>query len=77
MATEWRYLWTGRVTHALPTSPLYHRIVVAACGASPSLYDADWYGTGNQGEYEKVERLPRCKKCLALIGEPKGDPTDD
>lgn len=59
---EWRYTFNGRVRHALRKSADH----IAICGAAPSLF-YDWYGTGSQEEYERVESLPDCARCTRLL----------
>lgn len=60
----WRYVPGRRasVSHALTsvTAP------VSMCGVWVWHWSA-WLGTGSQDEYDRVEGLPRCKRCLALI----------
>lgn len=66
---DWRYL---------PHRPVKHALVdpgerIAVCGVGPYSRSADeWHGTGTQTEYETVERLPACKRCVELIGTPVG-----
>jgi hypothetical protein len=58
----WRYLPGGTVKHAL----LYAESASAVCGQLPSWFRPEgWFGTGSQDEYETVERLPACKRCVA------------
>lgn len=62
---EWRYVRGGRCTHALKRS----LDLTARCGVSPSWFELfRWRGTGSQVEYETAAVLPRCKRCVALIG---------
>lgn len=65
---EWRYLAGGRVIHALPRRG-GDLAWVARCGVSPR-WGGDWWGTGAQAEYETVQRLPMCRRCLARLGLP-------
>lgn len=59
--TEWRYLWGGTVKHALVSDPMD-----SLCGLRTASYN--WYGTGSQAEYETVEALRPCRRCLARLG---------
>lgn len=63
---EWRYLHGGEATHALS----YSAAAIGRCGIGPDPLGAhpDWYGTGNQAEYERAAQLPRCRRCLQLLG---------
>lgn len=59
MEEVWRYVPRGEVKHRLRCSTA----VRAVCGFSvwtPS----DWFGTGSQLEYERVDELPECQLCL-------------
>lgn len=60
--TEWRYLPSGSVVHALTRSS----DAGAVCGVY-ALPASDWRGTGSQVEYEIAKRLPCCKKCLRKV----------
>lgn len=70
-SVTWRYLPERRVKHAmvLCNSVLGHAIV-AVCGVAPAWFAPAyaWRGTGNQTEYEMIERLPECGRCKRLIG---------
>lgn len=69
MMIVWRYLPKGRVKHALKQLSVGHA-AVAECGTSPSGFypwSDKWFGTGNQTEYETVEKLPRCKNCVRML----------
>jgi hypothetical protein len=59
----WRYTYMGERTHFLVAS--YDR--VARCGVSV-INSSEWFGTGSQEEYDKAASLPKCKKCLRLLG---------
>lgn len=59
---EWRYLPRGAVKHALR----YGERFTAICGLSPVWYANYWLGTGAQVEYETVEQLRACKRCMNL-----------
>lgn len=63
---SWKYLKRGTVVHYL-SDGIYGPRPVAECGAS-TLHSSDWRGTGTQEEYERVEALPECKKCLHKLG---------
>lgn len=68
MSDEWRYLRTGSRTHRLIR--VFDRLThVAECGRSPQIGE-DWYGTGSQTEYERVDAMPRCKRCLPATPTP-------
>jgi hypothetical protein len=58
----WRYLPGRRVKHALREETAHTG--VAECGAAPR-FGLMWFGTGSQDEYERVEALPACKRCVA------------
>lgn len=68
---EWRYTPAGRVKHAVRQAggSASGVAAVARCGYGPPGGSADWYGTGSQSEYERVEALPRCSTCVRLIRE--------
>jgi hypothetical protein len=72
---EWRYLPRGTRAHTfLSTSPSDRG--TAVCGTSPQWFDPHgWHGTGTQNEYERAARLPKCKRCLRILGLPALDPT--
>lgn len=59
--TEWRYTGPrGRVKHAVGHGDVSRR---AECGLE--VYNSSyWFGTGSQDEYDKLESLPECKRCL-------------
>lgn len=65
---EWRYLRSGKRTHAL-VPPVGREC--AECGMGPALFD-DWHGTGTQAEYERAASLPKCRRCLTAIGAGNG-----
>lgn len=67
-ALEWRYLPRGTVTHAFQRAPVGY--ASALCGVAPLWYEprSDWYGTGSQVEYERAAALPKCRRCLRLLG---------
>jgi hypothetical protein len=64
--TEWRYMPGGAVVHAL-AQPSH---AGAWCGRYV-LPASAWMGTGCQAEYETAERLPKCKQCVAKVGDPQ------
>ena len=59
----WLYLAKGKVLHAHALDRQYK--ITAECGVSTYTY---WYGTGRQSEYDKAESLPKCAKCVKLVG---------
>ena len=59
---EWRYTFGGKVAHALQRT--YH--TAAVCGVGVWVSD-QWLGTGSQREYERVEALPSCRRCLSKV----------
>lgn len=61
----WRYLFHGRVKHAVGRGPNGWVERSAECGAGPDI-SGDWYGSGTQDEYDRVKELPACKRCLAM-----------
>lgn len=63
---EWRYTERGQVKHALRASSDR----VAVCGVSPRWFAPDWYGTGKQSEYERLEVLLPCKRCVEKGAKP-------
>lgn len=63
---EWRYLPHGRVTHAI--APWMDG--VARCGVATA--PDEWRGTGTQDEYERAEQLPRCRRCVSILGGSDG-----
>lgn len=69
---EWRYVPGGRETvkHALT----YPVAAAAVCGVT-LIPSSDWLGTGSQREYERVEELRPCRRCLALLGRTAGEVT--
>jgi hypothetical protein len=56
----WRYIQGGTVKHALA----YASAKTAMCGASPPWWRNDWYGTGNQTEYEILAARRACRLCM-------------
>jgi hypothetical protein len=66
----WRYLLRGTVKHAVGQGVNGWVERVAECGVGPDLFD-DWYGTGNQNEYEEVEHRPACRRCTAMGYKPE------
>lgn len=60
---EWLYLARGVTTHAHALDRQYK--ITAECGVTTWTH---WYGTGRQEEYDKAERLPKCAKCVKLVG---------
>lgn len=57
---EWRYTSDrAKVKHGLWTAG-HH---TALCGTGVTLSHF-WKGTGSQEEYEHVEALPKCKRCV-------------
>jgi hypothetical protein len=61
---EWRYLPGGSVKHAL--------LDVTNAGSACGIYTlpaSDWRGTGSQREYETVESLRPCMRCMRKLGE--------
>jgi hypothetical protein len=72
---EWRYLPGRGVIHALNRSFGWGSL----CGVTPSWFRpvSDWRGTGTQEEYETAEQLPRCKRCVRILGDdPAGRPAE-
>jgi hypothetical protein len=63
-----RYLPRGRVRHRTRQIIFESFTLVAACGISASVYY--WRGTGSQDEYERLSRIPRCTRCLAVETRP-------
>ena len=64
--TEWRYLPGSPVKHALD----HANDCEAVCGVYTVPAD-NWRGTGNQREYETVEGLRPCMRCVRkLSGKP-------
>ena len=63
---EWFYVRSGKVIHARSRS-MHGLDYTARCGTTPALFE-DWLGTGNQKEYETVASLPKCKRCVKLLG---------
>lgn len=61
--SNWRYLATGKVVHALNRT--HDRGAVCGVDAWPS----EWLGTGNQREYERADDLPLCRRCLRKLIE--------
>ncbi|MEV1315307.1 hypothetical protein AB0J14_04400 [Micromonospora arborensis] len=61
---EWRYTPGGQVRHALTRSS----DAGAVCGIY-LLPASDWLGTGSQGEYERVEALRPCLRCVRKLGD--------
>jgi hypothetical protein len=57
---EWRYLPSGRVKHALFSSS----DTGAVCGIY-TIPASNWLGTGTQHEYERLETLEPCKRCIS------------
>lgn len=65
---EWRYLERGTTTHAVGPAGNPPR-TFALCGVGPAWSAAyGWFGTGTQTEYDRVEALPKCKRCLGIVG---------
>ena len=62
----WGYTRKGVRSHARAL----HDDEIAACGLDVEDY-TNWHGTGTQDEYEKAERLPRCKHCVQVLGSMK------
>lgn len=59
---EWRYLPGGTVKHLLGR--------VSDSGAICGVYawpSWSWRGTGSQDEYERLDRLRSCRRCLRMI----------
>lgn len=77
----WRYLPGPRIRakHALNVSEstFTGHVSTSRCG----IYSYDgvsWLGTGRQGEYEKLDRLPRCKSCEKTLElQPPADTVSD
>lgn len=68
---QWRYVPTGEELHALRTADnLCGHSSVAECGRAQWTCWA-WHGTGSQNEYERAASLPKCPRCLAVIGSGK------
>lgn len=65
-AYNWRYLPKGQVKHALST--VTSNVITAECGVYTFGW---WYGTGSQTEYDRVDALPPCKRCVAKVGVPR------
>lgn len=64
---EWRYLPTGKMRHALvPAGGGLGDVLRAVCGIDVWRSSA-WRGTGSQDEYERVARLPACRRCVRLL----------
>lgn len=53
------YRFAGRMAHVIITSLNYN--ASALCGMEAAI--GGWYGTGNQDEYDKAQKLPLCSKC--------------
>jgi len=84
---EWRFVsWQASVKHAIDRHGSNAEITsnnLAICGNSPVWFTGvGWLGSGNQKEYEALDELRECKKCLRLLGEqgqevrPNGGGTD-
>lgn len=74
---RWLYLHKGGRTHHVERG-----FVTSICGRRPGgMWPRadDWRGHGTQDEYDRAAALPRCRSCLALLGqlpEPDFTPTD-
>lgn len=70
----WRYLPGPRIRakHALNVSEgtVTGHVSTSRCGIY-SYEGVSWLGTGTQGEYEKLDRLPRCKSCEKTLQREK------
>jgi hypothetical protein len=64
----WRYLAGRPIKHAVraDTHDIRGHQTYAMCGVSPTRFEA-WMGTGNQDEYERVERLSECQRCVGHL----------
>lgn len=64
---EWRYLHGNKVKHAVAAKNVpVEQYDVSYCGRGPRLW-FDWFGTGDQEERDKLERLPECKLCINFL----------
>lgn len=67
----WRYISRGKAKHALAlrSSAATGHASIAECGSSPAWFDPwSWMGTGSQDEYDRIEELPECARCVILVG---------
>lgn len=73
----WRYLGVQpTVKHAIYYNShgrgAVHSNSTAVCGRSPAWYN-DWFGTGSQKEYERLDELRECYDCINMLeGRPRG-----
>lgn len=71
LAVTWRYLPRGKAKHAMRIGTSYAgHYRTALCGTAPVWFAPDteqWWGTGKQAEYDEVERLPECRRCVRLL----------
>lgn len=59
---EWRYLPASKVKHLLANVS----DAAAVCGIY-TLPASRWRGTGSQDEYDRLELLPECRRCLRYV----------
>lgn len=65
MTEEWRYTEHGKLAHLLRES--WGIPLDAECGLE--VWNVhDWRGTGSQDEYDRIEQMPRCQRCLKAVG---------
>ena len=69
----WRYTSpTAQAKHAIDLLTGGHTMspghaARAVCGTE-LWRPEDWMGSGTQAEAERLEQLPRCKRCLSAMG---------
>ena len=67
---ERRYTYGGHVAHLLTYGIDYSSAPYASawCNYSPE-WGAPWLGSGSQRERDMADKLPTCKRCLAVARE--------
>ena len=72
---QWRYVGLlASVKHAIQRTSTSGQITgnsLAICGNSPHWSSPGWLGTGKQEEYEKLDQLRECKKCMKVLENPR------